>query len=98
MSVLHLTADNFDDAVSSGKILVDFWAEWCGPCRIVAPVMEALSEENAVSVAKVNIDESPSLMERYGIMSIPTVILFKDGLEQTRFVGVRPKEEYQSAL
>jgi len=97
---MHLTADNFDEVISRGKVLVDFWAEWCGPCRIVAPVMEALSEEYAdvASIAKVDIDEWPSLMERHSIMSIPTVILFKDGLEQTRFVGVRSKEEYAAAL
>ena len=100
MSVIHLTADNFDEAIGAGKVLVDFWAEWCGPCRIVAPIMDSLATqyEGSVSVAKVDIDESPSLAERYGIMSIPTVILFNDGLEQTRFVGVRPKEEYGAAL
>jgi len=100
MSILQLTNDNFDETISQGKVLVDFWAAWCGPCKIVAPVMEALAEEYAgsVTVAKVNIDEVSALADRYSIMSIPTVILFKDGIEQKRFVGALPKEEYQSVL
>lgn len=76
----ELTIQNFDQNISSGLILVDFWAERCGPCRMLSPVLEGLSQKiEGVQFSKVNIDEEQELASRYGIMSIPTVMIFKDG-------------------
>ena len=100
MSILHLTAGDFDEVIGSGSTLVDFWAGWCMPCKMVSPVIEELAEEyeGKVTVAKVDVDSEGPIAMRYDIMSIPTVILFKDGAEKTRFVGVQPKETYAAAL
>jgi thioredoxin 1 len=100
MSTLTLSSSSFDETISSGSVLVDFWAGWCMPCRMVAPVIEELAEKykGSVTVAKVNIDEESGLAARYNVMSIPTVILFKDGVEAKRFVGVQTKEKYEHAL
>jgi len=100
MSVLHLTTEDFDKTIGSGKVLVDFWADWCMPCKMLAPVIEQLAQEHSgtVTVAKVDVDKEGSVAARYGIRSIPTVILFKDGQEAKRFVGVQPKEVYSAAL
>ena len=100
MSVLHLTADNFDATIGNGSVLVDFWAGWCMPCKMVAPVIEELAAEyeGSLTVAKVDVDSNNDIAGRYGIMSIPTVVLFKDGAEIKRFVGVQPKATYQAAI
>ncbi|MCL2153349.1 MAG: thioredoxin [Oscillospiraceae bacterium] len=100
MSALELSSGNFDKTISSGCVLVDFWAEWCMPCKMVAPIVEELAEKykDSVTVAKVNVDDENGLASRYGVMSIPTVILFKDGVETKRFVGVKPKQQYEQAL
>ena len=100
MSIAHLTDASFDEAIRSGLVLVDFWAGWCMPCKMVAPVIEELAKEyeGAVAVAKVDVDENNGIAGRYGIMSIPTVILFRDGTEVKRFIGVQPKETYKAAL
>ena len=100
MSLLHLTADNFDEVISSGTVLVDFWADWCMPCKMVAPIIDELAAEyeGAVTIAKVDCDAEQGLAQRYSVMSIPTVILFKDGLESQRIVGAQPKAAYQAAL
>ena len=100
MSVFHLTRDNFDETIESGKSLVDFWADWCGPCRMLAPTIEAIAQkyDGEVKVCKVDIDDEPELAMRYGVMSIPTVIVFNDGAEVNKVVGVRPQEELESML
>ena len=96
-----LTDATFTDAISSDRpILVDFWAEWCGPCRMVAPVLEEIAGEHAdkLSIGKLNIDENPQTPASFDVMSIPTLILFKDGVEKKRIVGARPKHQLVSEL
>ncbi len=95
----ELTAQNFDDAIRQGKVLVDFWAPWCGPCRMQTPILEELSNElQEVTIAKVNVDEEGTLANRFGVMSIPTLILFENGEEKERFVGVQSKEKLAQVL
>lgn len=100
MSVLHLTEGAFDKATAQGVSLVDFWAGWCGPCKMLAPTIEELGSqyEGKAVIAKVDIDAEPGLAGRFGVMSIPTVILFKDGAEVDRMVGLMPSETYTQAL
>lgn len=90
-SAADLSAENLKD---KGLVLVDFWAEWCGPCRMLAPTVEELAEEleGKVAVGKLNIDEYTDFAIGMGVMSIPTLILFKDGTESGRLVGVQPKQ------
>ena len=91
-----VTDQDFEDRVlkSDEPVLVDFWAEWCVPCHMVSPVVEEIGQEKGVNlrVAKLNIDENPEVTRRYGVMSIPTLMLFKDGEEKARVVGARGKE------
>ena len=98
---IQITTDNFDQTVVNADqpVLVDFWAEWCGPCRMLAPVLEELEGERTdVRVGKVNVDEEPALAQRFGVMSIPTVILFKNGSEEKRSVGLVPKDSLLALL
>ena len=100
-AVQEFTDDSFDSDVlkASGPVLVDFWAPWCGPCRQIAPMIDELAGENPnVTIGKVNIDDNPTVAQRFGISSIPTLLVFKDGEVQDRFVGVRPKSALQEAL
>ncbi len=97
----HFNKDSFDKALSGGGlVMVDFWAQWCGPCQMLSPVIEDLAGqyEGKVTVGKVNIDEEQELAIRYGVMSIPTVIFFKDGKEIDRKVGVMPAGAFCEVL
>ena len=101
-SIKELNTDNFESEVqgSTGKILVDFWAPWCGPCRMQTPILEKVAQDKNVSVtiAKINTDDNPSVAQKMGIISIPTLILFKDGKEIERFVGVQPEDVLREKL
>ncbi len=101
MAVLHLNQEGFDKLIAGGQLtLVDFWATWCGPCKMLAPVIEELAAQydGKVTVAKVDVDEEQDLAARYGVMSIPTVVLFQNGQEAERLVGFLPKERYEEIL
>ena len=98
----HLDERNYDEALvtAEGVMMVDFWAEWCGPCRAVGPVLEDLARTSggSVTLAKVNVDENPGLAARYGIRSIPTILFVKDGKVRDQVVGAVPKAQIQAKL
>ena len=98
MATVSITGQNFkDEVINSDKpVLVDFWAIWCGPCQMLAPIVEELSEEHPeIKFAKVNTDQQPMLAQEYGIYSIPTLLLFKDGKIVDKMVGAVPKEQLE---
>ena len=101
-ATVHLTEKNFDEALAqhAGVLMVEFWAEWCAPCRAFAPVLEDLARESAgaVVLAKVNVDENPGLAGRYGIRSIPTVLFVKDGKVVDQVIGNMPKGKVKEKL
>lgn len=104
--ITALSDSTFDEEIKSSDVpvLVDFWAEWCGPCRVIAPILEEISGEKSevLQIAKLNVDENPDVTRRFEVMSIPTLILFKDGMPAVRIVGAKSKaqllEEIQPEL
>jgi thioredoxin 1 len=101
-NVVEVTDNNFKDEVLGSRepVLVDFWAPWCGPCRMIAPLVEELAGENrgSIKVGKINIDDNPGAAQNYGVSSIPTLMIFKGGEVVDRFVGVQPKNRLQQAI
>lgn len=96
-----LNNENFQNEVLNidSTVLVDFYADWCGPCKMIAPIIEEIANERTdITVGKINVDENPELAMKYGVVSIPTVIIFKNGEEATRLVGFREKEAFLEAL
>jgi thioredoxin 1 len=100
--VIDATETTFEEEVlrSETPVIVDFWAEWCGPCHMVAPVLHQIADERGdeLRLVKVNIDEEPGLASRYGVMSIPTIVLFKDGEPAAAALGAQPKSSLERAL
>lgn len=100
--IVQLDDATFDEHVKTADVpvLVDFWAEWCGPCKVIAPILEEIAEEQAgrLSVAKLNVDDSLEVARRYDVMSIPTLLVFKDGEPKARLVGAKPKAQLLQEL
>ncbi len=94
-SLDNLDESTFDEAIGGAAtpVLVDFWAEWCGPCKMITPILEEIADEqgDALKILKLNVDDAPSIAQRFQVMSIPTLILFKDGEEAKRIIGAKPK-------
>jgi thioredoxin 1 len=94
-----VTDDNFDEAIkSNGLILIDFWAEWCGPCKRVSPILDEISNEHGILVGKLNIDENPVKPVEYSVSSIPTMVLFEDGVVVKTIIGAKPKHKMLEEL
>ncbi len=101
MSILKITSDNFEEEVlnSNKTTIIDFYADWCGPCKMMSPIIDEIAEENNnIKVGKLNVDEAGDLAAKYNVMSIPTIIIFKNGIENKRFVGVTSKENILNVL
>ena len=100
MSIIHLTESNFDAVTGDGVSLIDFWAGWCGPCKMLAPAVEELAKklDGRVKVCKVDVDAEPKLAERFGVFSIPTIVAITDGVETNRGVGVMPIENLEALV
>ena len=100
MAIVNVTDAKFQETIKEGVVLVDFWAPWCGPCQMLAPILEELSEKlgDAVTIAKVNVDDNPQTSAHYGVRGIPTLKLFKNGADMGTYVGLRPLAELESAV
>ena len=101
MSVLKITKENFEEKVlkAEGKVLLDFWATWCGPCRMIAPFVEEIAQENEnITVGKINVDEELALATQFGITSIPTLIVMEKGQKVAQMLGYRPKADILKLL
>lgn len=99
MSLIHFNNENFDELISKGKVLVDFYANWCGPCKMISPILEEIGiEKDDVIIVKVDVDNNSDLATKYGVMSIPTMILFENGKEINKHIGFLPKDEIISLI
>ncbi len=101
MSAINITKNNFQEEVinSSKPVLLDFWASWCGPCRMVSPLVDEIAQERPdIKVGKINVDEEPQLAAQFGVMSIPTLVVMKDGKIVNQAVGARPKSQILALL
>lgn len=99
MSVQVVNSGNFESVTSSGVTVVDFWAEWCGPCQVMLPILDQFASANAgVNVGKVNVDEEPALAQKFRVMSIPTIIVFKDGKAVEQMVGVKQQADLEAIV
>lgn len=100
MAIVNVTDSSFNSEIASGTVLVDFWAPWCGPCKMIAPVLEELDKEigDSVKIAKLNVDDNPETASQFGVMSIPTLILFKDGQPVDKVVGFQPKDSLKALV
>ena len=98
--ITHINKDTFKNEVldSTLPVLLDFYADWCGPCRMLAPVLEEISNENIIKIVKVNVDNHEDIARRYGVMSIPTLVLFENGNEQKRNTGFIPREAVENFI
>ena len=97
MEIIHANVENFDNLISNDVVLVDFFATWCGPCKMLSPILEEMANErSSVKIVKVDIDESMDLARRYGIMSVPTLLLFKDGKLISQTTGFMPKTDLEN--
>jgi len=99
-SIINLNIDNFNTTIAEGITLVDFWAPWCGPCRLQGPILEEVTKKvgNRAKIAKLNVDEAGRVAERFGVQSIPTLVLFKDGNEVRRFIGIQNQNTLIEAI
>lgn len=100
MAIVHVSDQDFSQQISEGVVLTDFWAPWCGPCKMIAPVLEEINEEigDNLKIAKLNVDENQETAGKYGVMSIPTLMIFKDGEMVEQIVGFQPKDQLQGLL
>lgn len=100
MAIVELNDQIFQNETASGTVLVDFWAPWCGPCKMIAPVLQEMDEEigDQIKIGKINVDHNPNTTGQFGVMSIPTLLLFKDGQVVEKIIGFQPKERLMSII